>query len=1047
MHGLIAWFARNAVAANLLMLTILGLGGFSLAKLIPLEVFPNIERDAINIAVGYSAASPEEIEEGVSILIEEAIFDLEGIEKITSQSFEGAGVVTAELEDGYDKRDLLNDIKSRVDAINDFPADADRPSIAIAEYRREVISVVVSGEQSEKELRIVAEQVRDELNNLPEVTQVFLESTRAYEIAIEIPERTLREYNLSMADIADAVQKGSFDLSAGSVRTAGGEIFIRTKGQAYQQEDFEKITVLTREDGTRLTLKDLAVINDGFEENPVKIRFNNRQGVLIEVYRVGNQSAITIANAVKAYVEEVNQRMPEGISVGYWRDSSRIVKGRLNTLINSALQGGVLVLVLLALFLRPAVAFWVCLGIPISFMGGFLTMPFFDVSLNIFSLFAFIMVLGIVVDDAIVTGENIYAHFQHHDNPMDAVIRGTQEVSVPVTFGVLTTIAAFIPLALIEGRRSILFGQIPLIVVPVLLFSLVESKWILPAHLRHLKMLPSSPSEQGWLTRIQQRIANGLESAILKYYRPTLKKALSHRYLTLSLFIGAGIIIIALITSGWTRFIFFPRVESETARAILTMPAGTAFETTDQYIEQITVAAQALQEKYKDENGKSVIKNILSSTGHAGGTGSGNTHNGRVLFEVESPETRTVDIGSTELVREWRKMIGDIPGAESLTYRAEIGRSGDPIDIQLSGQSFKHLRAVADQLKQHLSQYAYVFDIGDSLSGGKQERQIKLKPTADLLGLSLADITQQVRRAFWGFEVQRIQRGRDDVKVMVRYPASERRSINSLDTMLIRTATGYEVPFNQVAELLPGTSPASITRINRARTLNVTADINKQLADIEAIKRDINQFMAEVLPRYQGISYTLEGEAREQQESFHSLWLGMLGLLFVIYALLAIPFGSYLQPLIVMSVIPFGAMGAIIGHWIMGMDLTLLSLMGMLALSGVVVNDSLVLVDYINRHSQNAGKQRQKEMLHAISNAGAARFRPVLLTSLTTFAGLMPLIFEKSTQAQFLIPMAVSLGFGIIFATAITLILVPVNYMILEDLKALYRKPEAQTSP
>ena len=1027
---MIAWFAKNHVAANLLMISILLAGIFSIKSSIPLEVFPSFESEIVNVTVVLRGSTPEDAEQGVAIRIEEAVQDLEGIEKITSTSVEGAATVRIEADSSTDVRDLLADIKSRVDAINDFPADADRPSIAISEYKREVISVVVSGKQTEKELRVVADQVRDELNSLPEVTQVFVESTRAYEIAIEVPERILREYNLSMGDIASAVQQGSIDLSAGSIRTTGGEVVIRTKGQAYQQEDFEKIVILTRQDGTRLTLKDLATIKDGFEEDPVKIRFNNQQGILIEVYRVGNQSAITIANAVKEYVVDANQRMPEGISVGYWRDSSRIVKGRLNTLIDSAVQGGILVLILLALFLRPAVAFWVCLGIPISFMGGFLTMPFFDVSLNIFSLFAFILVLGIVVDDAIVTGENIYAHFQHHDNPMDAVIRGTQEVSVPVTFGILTTIAAFIPLALIEGRRSVLFGQIPLIVVPVLLFSLVESKWILPAHLRHLKMLPTDPVQQGRFTRIQQGIANGLERAILKYYRPALKQTLAHRYLTLSLFIGAGIIIIALITSGWTRFVFFPRVESETARAYLTMPAGTAFETTDQYIQRISEAAQALQDKYRDENGKSAIKNILSSTGHAGGTGSGNTNKGRVFFEVESPETRTVDIRSTQLVSEWRKMIGDIPGAESLTYRAEIGRSGDPIDIQLSGQSFEHLRAVADRLKQQLSQYPNVFDIGDSLSDGKQELQIKLKPTADLLGITLVDVTQQVRRAFWGYEVQRIQRGRDDVRVMVRYPANERASLNHLDTMLIRTSAGYEVPFDQVATLEPSTSPASITRIDRARTLNITADINKQQADIEAIKRDIKQFLADELPRYPGISYTLEGEAREQEESFNSLWLGMLGLLFVIYALLAIPFGSYLQPFIVMSVIPFGAMGAVIGHWIMGMDLTLLSLMGILALSGVVVNDSLVLVDYINRHSKNS-----KEMLQAISNAGAARFRPVLLTSLTTFAGLMPLMFEKSTQAQFLIPMAVSLGFGILFATFITLILVPVNYLLLEKIR------------
>ncbi|MFT6906659.1 MAG: multidrug efflux pump subunit AcrB [Oleiphilaceae bacterium] len=1030
MYKLIDWFARNPVAANLLMVLIVLAGSFAMFKLIPLEVFPDIERDRINVTVSYPSSSPEEIEKGISILIEEAVFDLQGVKKITSQSLEGSASVSIEVDTGYDKRNLLNDVKSRVDAINEFPVDAERAKVSISERKHEVIGVVVSGIQSEKELRVLAERVRDEINNLPNVTQVFLDSVRAFELSIEIPEVILREYALSMETVAQAIRNSSIDLSAGTLRTGAGEVFIRAKGQAYNVDDFRRIPIVSLSGGGQLTLGDLAVLNDGFEEDPIKVRFNNQQGIPIEVYRVGKQSAIDVANSVKNYIDSIQTSLPEGSSVSYWRDRSRIVKARLNTLINSAMQGGFLVLVLLALFLRPAVAFWVCLGIPISFMGGLLMMPFLGVTLNIFSLFAFILVLGIVVDDAIVTGENIYAHFQRNDNPLDAVIKGTQEVSIPVTFGVLTTIAAFVPLGLVEGSRSILFTQIPMVVIPVLLFSLVESKFILPAHLRHLKPLSLNKQDQNIFSRIQQNIANGLESAILNYYRPSLVVALKHRYLTLSIFVGIGLIIIALVSSGWMRFVFFPRVESEVARAYLVMPTGTDFQTTDHYIGKMTEAAMALQDKYRDTEGQSVITNILSTSGHAGGSGKSNSSKGRVFFEVVSPEIRTVDIRSTDLVREWRTLIGEIPGAESLTFRAEIGRSGDPIDIQFRGQDFHKLSQIAAEMKQELTRYPNVFDIGDSLSEGKKELEIQLKPIAERLGLSLSDVTKQVRHAFWGLEVQRVQRGRDDVSIMLRYPQEERLSLNRLSELLIRLPSGQSIPFNEIAVLKASNSLSSITRIDRERTLNVLADVNKELADVEAIKRNIVAFLAKAMERYPGINYSLEGEAKEQEESFQSLIWGLIGLVFVIYALLAIPFASYLQPLIVMSIIPFGVMGAIIGHSIMGMDLTLLSLMGMLALSGVVVNDSLVLVDYINRHSQTTDK-----LIVAISTAGSARFRAVLLTSLTTFAGLLPLIFEKSTQAQFLIPMAVSLGFGILFATFVTLILVPINYMILEDIK------------
>ncbi len=1035
MYKLIDWFARNPVAANLLMVLILLAGSFSMFRLIPLEVFPNIESDIINVGVSYPSSSPEEIEKGITILIEEAVFDLQGIKKITSQSLEGSALVSIEVDTGYNKRDVLNDVKSRVDAINEFPIEAERARVSIAEWKHEVIGVVVSGVQSEQELRMMAEQIRDEISSLPDVTQVFLDSVRAFELTIEIPEEILREYALTMELVAQGIRNSSIDLSAGTLRTEAGEVFIRAKGQAYRVDDFRRIPILSLPEGGQLTLGDLAVLKDGFEEDPIKIRFNNQQAIPIEIYRVGQQSAIDVANAVKNYIDSIRKTLPEGISVDYWRDRSSIVTDRLNTLLNSALQGGFLVLVLLALFLRPAVAFWVCVGIPISFMGGLLVMPHLGVTLNIFSLFAFILVLGIVVDDAIVTGENIYAHIQRNDNPLDAVIKGTQEVSIPVTFGVLTTIAAFVPLALVEGSRSILFTQIPMVVIPVLLFSLVESKFILPVHLRHLKALSVHQEGQNVFSRIQQNIANGLESAILKYYRPSLVLALKHRYLTLSVFVGIGFIIIALVSSGWMRFVFFPRVESEVARAYLVMPSGTDFQTTDHYIGMMTEAAMTLQDKYRDSQGNSVITHILSTSGHAGGSGKSDSSKGRVFFEVVSPEARTVDIRSTDLVREWRALIGDIPGAESLTFRAEIGRSGDPLDIQFRGQNVEQLSQIATEVKQELARYPNVFDISDSLSEGKKELQIQLKPMAYRLGLSLSEVTKQVRHAFWGLEVQRVQRGRDDVSIMLRYPEAERLSLNRLSELLIRLPSAQAIPFNELAELKAGTSVSSITRIDRERTLNVLADVNKEQADVEAIKRNIVAFLAVALERYPGINYSLEGEAKEQKESFQSLTWGLIGLIFVIYALLAIPFASYLQPLIVMSIIPFGVMGAIVGHFIMGMDLTLLSLMGMLALSGVVVNDSLVLVDYINRHSQTTDK-----LIKAISNAGSARFRPVLLTSLTTFAGLLPLIFEKSTQAQFLIPMAVSLGFGVLFATFVTLILVPINYMILEDVKKFMKR-------
>ena len=1028
---MIAWFTRNHVAANLLMITILLAGIFSMTARIPLEVFPSFETDRISVTVSLRGATPEDVEQGVSIRIEEAVQDLEGIERITSSSSEGAGSVNIEVESGYDAREILSDVKSRVDAINTFPVDAENPIVALAQRKRDVITVSVAGDYSEKEIREFAEQVRDDLLRIPGLTQLELDGVRDYEITIEVSQEALRQYQLSLSQVSSAIAASSLDVSAGNLRTQGGDILLRSKGQAYRKDDFSQIVIKTNVDGSIIRLRDVATINDGFEESPVRTRFNGKQAAFISVFRIGQQSAVEVADLVKDYISERQATLPVGYELSYWDDDSQIVKNRLNTLISNAAQGGILVLALLTLFLRPSIAIWVFVGIPVSFMGAFIAMPFLGATINVMSLFGFILVLGIVVDDAIVTGENVYTHMRNAESGEQAAIAGTKEVATPVTFGILTTVAAFLPLAFIDGARGALFAQLPIVVIPVLIFSLIESKFVLPAHLKYVK-LRNEKSKQNRFEQWQQRFADGFEASIIKYYQPLLHLALRNKSVTLMSFVAAFIIIIALVTSGWTRFVFFPRIPSETVRMNLTMPAGTPYEVTDRFIAKISDAAYQLKQDHIDEEtGESVILNILATTGGRGG----NANVGRVRFEVIPPEQRSYNISSRQLLGEWRRAIGTIPGAESLTFRAEIGRGSDPIDVRLSGNSLVTLGEASEKIKEHLTTYPTVFDISDSLSNGKQELQIELTEQGKALGLTRNNLSSQIRNAYFGAQVQRVQRGRDDVRVMVRLPLEERQSVATLEQVLVQTPTGDSVPLGHVAKLIPGQSPSSINRIDRYRTANITADVEKGNTNMTILQANLKEFLDELVLQYPDMSHSLEGEAKEQRESFSSLKWGLIFVFFVIYCLLAIPFKSYWQPLAVMSIIPFGILGAIIGHWIMGMSLSIMSLLGMLALIGVVVNDSLVLVDFINKK-----RAEGYSLMDGVLTAGASRVRPVMLTSLTTFFGLMPLLFERSTQAQFLIPMAVSLGFGILFATVITLVLVPVNYLILDNIANFFSK-------
>jgi multidrug efflux pump subunit AcrB len=1042
MHGVIAWFARNGVAANLLMVGILIAGAIALRTGIPTEVFPQFELDIVTVSVPYRGATPAEVEESVVIRVEESIQDLQGIKKIISTSSEGRGSVRVEVDKGYDSRELLDDIKNRVDAINTFPVETEKPVFSLARPRGEVITVVLSADMSEHDLHQLGELVRDEIVNLPGVTQVALTGVRPYEVAIEVSERTLQQYGLTLTVVANAIRRTSVDLPAGMIKSRGGEILLRTKGQAYVGDDFADIVLITRPDGSRVTVGDIATIKDDFEETPLYARWNGKPCVMIGVARVGDQNAITLAQTVKDYLAQRQDTLPPGVDLDYWNDRSRIVKSRLNTLLSSAMMGGGLVLLVLTLFLRPAVALWVFVGVPVAFMGAIMLMPSLGVTINVISLFAFILVLGIVVDDAIVTGENIFTHLQRGEDSTAAAIEGTQEVLTPVVFGVLTTAAAFTPLLMVEGFRGKIFGQIPLIVIPVLLFSLVESKLVLPAHLKHVSAGKRDRSQLNFVLRIQRWFADGMETFAGKVYRPVLVQALSHRYLSLSLFVGVSAIIFSLVASNRLIFVFFPRIQSERATASLTMAEGTPTEVTARFVERMEQTARELQRKHTDPvTDESVVIDIMSVVGGQGVTGgrgrgqSGRSHIGEVAMQMVAPEERRSTVTSMDMVRQWRQMIGTVPGAQDLNFRAEIGRASSPIDIQLTGPSFDELSLAADQIKERLAEYPDLFDITDNYQDGKPEIKLRIKPEAEALGLSMRDLAQQAREAFFGAEAQRIQRGREDVRIMVRYPLEERSSMASLENMRIRTADGAEVPFASVAEVEIGRSFSTINRVDRNRTINVTADADKEKANLEVVKRGLNEFLPALVAQYPGMSYTLEGEAREQAESFSTVAVGGIFVLFAIYAMLAIPFRSYLQPLIVMSVIPFGLCGAIVGHVIMGFSLSIMSVFGMLALTGVVVNDSLVLVDYINRR-----RREGMTVIEAVRVAGVARFRAILLTSLTTFSGLLPLMFEKSTQAQFLIPMGISLGWGVLLATCVTLFLVPINYLLLEDLRGLARK-------
>jgi len=1036
MNRAIAWFAANSVASNLLLLLVT-VGGLITLPRVTQEVFPEISTDTISITVPYPGAAPAEIEEGICIRVEEQLQGIDGIKRLTSTAAEGSGVVTAELTSDADSSRVLDDIKTRIDAIDTFPEEAEKPVVEEVLLRLQLLNVAVSGDADERSLKRIGQRVRDEIAALPGVTHVQLGGARPYEISIEVSETALRRYGLTFDDVANAVRQRSIDLPGGAIKSSDGEILLRTKGQAYRGAEFRQIALLSRVDGTRLTVDDVAEVIDGFAETDQWARFDGHPAVLVQVYRTGAQSALTLSQRVREYVAAAQARMPEGIHLTIWQDDAVMLQSRLDTLLANGRDGFILVFVVLALFLRLRVAAWVLFGVPISFLGTLWLMPSLDVSINIISLFAFIVVLGILVDDSIVVGENIYTHQLEGEERMSGAIAGTQSVAVPVIFGVLTSIAAFAPMLFVPGPMGKFIRVIPLCVISALFFSLVESMLILPSHLAHGTDRESTRRLPRVWRAVQRSVDTALQAFIRRVYEPVLRTALSARYATVAIGIAGLLLTAGLVGGGWVQFHFNHPIEADNVLAYVTLPEGTPAEVTADAVRHLETEAQRLADTLRAETGAPVIQHVMASVGEqpfrtrqSGGSQllifrAANI--GEVNIELVSSEHRA--ISAKEVARRWREASGPVPDAVELLYSAELINTGEAINVQLGSPRPDDLRNAAAELRAALGKFPGVVDITDSFRGGKREWKLTVLPAAEASGIALEDLGRQVRQAFYGEEVQRVQRGRDEVRVMVRYPAAQRRSLGDIENMFIRAPGGRQLPFRQVAAVERGRGFATIKRANRQRIINVTAGVDDRAANTNYI---VAPLRADVLPelaaRHPQLSYSFEGEQREQADTLGALGKGFLIALFAIYALLAVPLRSYTQPFLIMSAIPFGFIGAVWGHVLLGWSMSMFSVIGMVALAGVVVNDSLVLVDYINQR-RAAGEAVEQ----AVATAGSARLRAILLTSLTTFAGLTPLMLENSIDARFLIPMAISLAFGVVFSSAVSLLIVPATYTILDD--------------
>jgi multidrug efflux pump subunit AcrB len=1019
--------ARNSVTANLLMLVLL-FGGLYMTTRIQQEVFPAFEMDRVTVNIAYPGATPEEVEQGVVLAVEEAVRSLDGIDEIRSTAAEGSARIALELLSGVDAQMVYQDVQQAVARITTLPEDTERPRITLDVHKHGVVDIQVYGDADEQSLYQAAQRVREALLQQPGITQVELEGARSLEVHIEIPEANLRAHNLTLNEVAQTVRAMAVDRAGGSIETRGGEILLRINERRQWAREFAALPLIQGEGGVLLRLGEIASVSEGFADSNRIAIFNGKRAIGVDVSRVGVQTPLGISKAVREALPTIRASLPPQIELDILRDRSEIYLQRLSLLLKNGFIGLALVLLLLSLFLEFKLAFWVTVGIPTAFLGALLFLPGIGVSINMVSLFAFIVALGIVVDDAIIAGENIYEYRQRGMGFLEASIRGAQDIAVPIGFSILTNIVAFLPILFVPGSFGKIWSVIPLVVSSVFLISWVEALFILPAHLAHVRDRRSTRWGEA-LHQRQQRFSLAFRHFVENLYGPFLRIAVHHRYLTVTCALALLAVVVSIPLSGRMGFILMPKVESDRADTRVTLPVGTPMVRVEAVRDRLLAALnKVISEHGGDELSKGVFALVDENTVS-------------VRAYLQPPGQRP--ISTAEVTKLWRKAVGIIPGTESSRFESDRGGpgSGASISVELSHNDSTVLDQASSALAERLGQFSNVKDIDDGYTPGKKQFDFRLTAEARSLGLTSNEIGNQVRAAFYGAEALRQQRGNDEVKVLVRLPEAQRRRVYDLEQMLIRTPAGGYVPLAQVVEFKPGRAFTEINRRGGRRTVTVTANvvpISETARVLEAVKGEL---LPALLSDYPGLSYSFEGRQASLRDAVNSFFVSVSGALIVIFALLAVPFRSYTQPLIVMSAIPFGAVGAILGHLLMGYNLSMISVMGMIALGGVVVNDALVMINYANN-------LRREGMLafEAMVAAGVRRFRPILLTTVTTFGGLAPMIFETSRQARFMIPMAISLGYGILFATAITLVLVPSLYIILEDVGRLTGRQGAPVS-
>lgn len=1037
-RGLVSWFANNRVAANILMLFLI-IAGFLAASAMVTETFPSIDRKTIRIATPYPGATPYDVEESITRRVEEAVIGIEGVKRVNSSANEGAGIVTVELEEFADDNEVLDDVETAVDGLIDFPPEeAEQTTIVRSKTTGSMMSLALFGEVGEHTLHHWAQRIENEILQLPDITLVDITGGRNFEISIEVSETTLRNYGLTLEDISRRVAQFSVDIPGGTLRTPGGEVLLRVQDKRYTEEEFADITIRSQLDGSTLRLGDIATIYDGFEDVELRNEYNGRPALFIEVSRSDTQDTLKMEETLKAYLGSVE--LPEGLSLEISRNMSDILRDRISLLARNAILGYILVFISLLLFLDLKLAFWTSLGIPISFLGGLLLVSFTDTSMNMITLFALIIVIGIVVDDAIVTGESIFNEQEKAPHNPNAVLRGVDLVKAPVTIGVLTTIAAFAPLIFSTGTMGKIMKPVPIVVIAILAVSLIEAFYILPAHIAK----PSRWSG-GLLAKLRDHTQSALRKFVGAYLIPSIQLALDYRYVTLAVACSTIILAQGIFAGGIVRFIFFPQVESDRITVNLEMPTGTPFEITEGYARQIYDAGRQMErdalnisdDKITEKGLIEAISYTVGSQSNRSGPGtttrsSNVSHLAQIRMELIPGNER--NFSARELERIWRDNTGIIPGAESVGFRSSLVSSGDDISIELSHRDETILASASERLKKTIAKFEGIEEVKDSFQVGKQEYVFELTPAGLAAGLTPEDIGRQLRRAYYGEEIHRIQRGRSELKVMVRYPENERKSINDLYNTRIRLLDNTEMDLRTAASIHQQQGYSEIKRVDGRRVVTVGAKVDEDITTPDDIIALLNNTTLPALNAdYPGLSHGLEGESRDQREDIAALARNLLIALMVMYVMLASLLRSYWQPIIILSAIPFGFVGSLIGHLLMGFDISFISLFGMIALSGVVINDSVVLVDYYN----HLRKEKNLELRKALVEAVTRRFRPILLTTITTSLGLLPMLTETSIQAQFLIPMAVSIAFGILYASIVILFLVPALILISEDFRHL----------